>query len=202
MCQRKTRCTGPRLGTRSVVRFWTTYVNHAESELFETRCISVQYARFRQVSSSYLRSAYHPRYETMEIPLKGTETAVRMSWFRWPIERPFFGNKQRTAKPLRPTKNVAWTMYVVHGRNTYSETSLLRRGERQVQKAVEKCQTRSARKTLLTINGFSHNLQMSSDQCPLVDDGDIVTKRHIVQNVVDVHKPSEKEESNTKRCKK
>ena len=125
--QRETRCTRPCLGTRTVVRFWTTYVNHAESELsawFETRCISVHFARFRAVSSLYFRSAYHPRYETMEIHQKGTETAAHVSWLCQPVARPFLVNEQRTAKSSRPT-NVAWTTYVVHSRNTYSETSLL-----------------------------------------------------------------------------
>ena len=49
MFQRKTRCTGPRLGTRTVVQFCTTYVNHAECELsacFETYCISVHFVCF------------------------------------------------------------------------------------------------------------------------------------------------------------
>ena len=47
--QGETRCTGPHLGTRTVVQFWTMYVNHAESEFsacFETR-ISVHFVRFR-----------------------------------------------------------------------------------------------------------------------------------------------------------
>ena len=30
-------------------------------------------------------------------------------------------NEQRIAKLLRPTNNVAWTTYVVHGWKTYSE---------------------------------------------------------------------------------
>ena len=93
--QRETRCTGPRLGTRTVVIFWTTYANHAEIELsawFETHCISVHFACFRGVSSPYIRSAYQPRYETMEIPRRGTETAADVSWFCWPVARPIFGN--------------------------------------------------------------------------------------------------------------
>ena len=52
--QRETCRTWPRLGTRTVVRFWTTYVNHAESVLsawFETRCI---YVAFRALSRSFV----------------------------------------------------------------------------------------------------------------------------------------------------
>ena len=129
--QRETRCTGPRLGSRTAVRFWTTYVYHAESELsawFETRCISVHFARFRGVSSPYLRSVYHTRYETMETPWKGTETAACVSWFCRPVVRPILVNEQcRANKSSRPTNNVAWTTHAVHGRNTYSETSLVLR---------------------------------------------------------------------------
>ena len=47
--QHETCCAGPRLGIRTVVRFWTMYVNRTDSELsawFETRCISVQFVRF------------------------------------------------------------------------------------------------------------------------------------------------------------
>ena len=115
--QRKTRCTGPRLGTRTVVRFWTTYVNHAESELsvcFETCRIFCAFCAF----VPYLRSAYHPCYETRETPRNWTDKAAQVSRF-------FLVNEQRAAKPSRPMNNVAWTTYMVHGRNTHGETSLL-----------------------------------------------------------------------------
>ena len=82
-------------------------------------------AAFLCISSPYLRSVYHPRYETMEIPRSWTEKAVQASWFCQPVTRPFLVNEQRTAKPPRPTNDVAWTTYVVHGQNTYNKTSLL-----------------------------------------------------------------------------
>ena len=112
-----------------MVRFWITYVNHAESELlawFKTFCFSMRFVRFRTLSYPYLRSASHPRYETMETRRNWTGTAAGVSWLCQPVARPFLVHKQRSAKPSRPTNNAtwsAWTTYVVHGRTPYSSTS-------------------------------------------------------------------------------
>ena len=86
-----------------------------------------KHAAFLCISGSFfpdLRSAYHPRYEAMDNPQKWTEKAARASWFCRPVTRLFLVNEQQTAKPSRPTNNVAWTTYVVRGRNTYHERNL------------------------------------------------------------------------------
>ena len=106
-------------------RTWTTLKVSFQAWSFSVFRNTLHFCAFRALSSPYLRSVYHPRYETMKTPRNWTKKEVRVSWFCWPVARPFLVNEQHSAKPLRPMSNVAWTTFVVHGRNTYRETSLL-----------------------------------------------------------------------------
>ena len=65
----------------------------------------LHFCAFRALSFPYLRSVYHPRYETIEIPRNWTEKAAQVSWSCRPVMRPFLVNEQHAAKPSGPTNN-------------------------------------------------------------------------------------------------